>query len=85
MGTKLDKKWAQGIRDNVNALILEVERLEGVVETLDYRLQLATTALENIVKKVPEKLSREEAADMAVEFKQLVESALQQILAAREF
>lgn len=35
MGTKIDQKWAQGIRDNVNALILEVERLEGIIERIE--------------------------------------------------
>ncbi len=28
--TNIDQKWAQGIRDSVNALILEVERLEAL-------------------------------------------------------
>ncbi len=53
--TKLDQKWAQGIRDSVNALILEVERLESVggeaesslaaaqAEVAKYKAQVVTT------------------------------------------
>lgn len=33
--TKIDQAWAQGIRDSVNALISEVERLESVGATLE--------------------------------------------------
>lgn len=41
MGTKLDQKWAQGIRENVNALIFEIERLEAVNESLEVELMKA--------------------------------------------
>ena len=35
MSTKLDQQFAQNVRDGVNALILEVERLEGILERIE--------------------------------------------------
>lgn len=67
--TKLDQRWAQAVIKDVNALVLEIQRLEEVGERYE-------NALEQIVLKVPEKVSQAEAADMAVEFKQGALAAL---------
>lgn len=49
MATQLDRKWVQGIKDSVaedvEALALEVERLEGQVTKLEEVLNWALTAL----------------------------------------
>ncbi len=48
--TKIDQQWAQGIRDNVNALISEVERLESIVEAKDRLLAEQAAVIERAEK-----------------------------------
>jgi hypothetical protein len=46
MSTKIDQKWAASIRENVNALILEVQRLEGQCDRQERALKVMRAALE---------------------------------------
>lgn len=50
MSTKLDMNFANGIKEGVNALILEVQRLETLNETLEKRNERLTKALIDITK-----------------------------------
>ncbi len=59
--------WARQDRENET----------HVVEHEAYRR--AVEALKRIVKKMPEKVSREEAADMACEFKQIATATLRDL------
>ena len=50
MASKLDQKFAESVRVGVNALILEVERLEALQEKKDKALEDLMDAYERVVR-----------------------------------
>ncbi len=62
--------------DTAKMFISEVTRLEAA----QAEIQRLKQTLKDIVKKVPEKVSVYEAADMAIEFKQAAQKALMEAL-----
>lgn len=51
--TRLDQEFAKSVKDGVNALVLEVERLESVGESLEVLVKEAYDTLNYIVQKAP--------------------------------
>jgi len=84
-GKRMHKCSGDSVRDKARIAELEAEnaKLKVANETLarlgleiDLKRQAAVIALEQIAKKVPQKVSREEAADMACEFVLVARKAL---------
>ncbi len=65
--TELDQKWAENIVNNVNALVLEIQRLEKLGSIYEKALKLIIT------KSL---LSHPKAIDLPNEYKQIAEEAL---------